>query len=93
MGSEAHEKLKSIILEPGLLKDMIQMTEQVNTTVLEVFHAVKIRYLPKSTFYQMEKMIAGTQLAALDHNNSVNREQVSYINSNTYVLDFYRIWI
>ena len=44
--------------------------------LLEVFHGVKIRYLPESIFYKMEKMIAGTQLAALDHNNNINRPQV-----------------
>ena len=60
-----------------LVKDLEQMTEQVQTTMLEVFHGVKIRYLPKSIFYQMEKMIAGTQLAVMDHNNNVNREQVN----------------
>ena len=44
--------------------------------MLEVFHALKIAYLPKKTFFGIEKMIAGTQIAALNHNHSVNREQV-----------------
>ena len=77
MGSPAHEKLLKIVTEPILVKDFEKMTEQVHTTLLEVFHSVKIRYLPKSIFFQMEKMIAGTQLAALDHNKNCNREQVS----------------
>ena len=76
MGSEAHEKLIKIVTQPILVKDLEQMTEQVHTTLLEVFHSIKIRYLPKSTFFRMEKMIAGTQLAVLDHNNNVKREQV-----------------
>ena len=38
--------------------------------------ALKIAYLPKKTFFGIEKMIAGTQIAALDHNHNVNREQV-----------------
>ena len=59
-----------------LVNDIKKMTEQVNMTMLEIFHGVKIRYLPKSIFYKMEKMFAGTQLAALDHNNNVNRSQV-----------------
>ena len=59
-----------------LVNDIKKMTEQVNTTMLEIFHGVKIRYLPKSIFYKMEKLFAGTQLAALDHNNNVNRSQV-----------------
>ena len=52
------------------------MTEQVNTTMLEVFHVLKIAYLPKKIFSGIEKMIAGTQIAALDHNHNVNREHV-----------------
>ena len=76
MGSAAHDKLIKILSDKLLLEDMEHMTQQVNTTMLEVFHATKIGYLPKKTFFQMEKMIAGTQIAALDHNHSVNRDQV-----------------
>ena len=76
-GSMAHSMLAKIITEPQLLEDMEKMTEQVHTTYLEVFHSVKIRYLPKSVYFKMEKMIAGTQLAVLEHNHNVSREQVS----------------
>ena len=77
MGSPAHEKLIKIVTQPVLVADIEKLTNQVNTTLLEVFHSVKVRYLPKSLFFRMEKMIAGTQLAVLDHNHNVNREQVS----------------
>lgn len=76
MGSEAHNKLVKIVTQPCLVKDLEKLTEQINTTLLEVFHSLKIRYLPKSTFFKMEKMLAGTQLAILDHNHNINREQV-----------------
>ena len=76
MGSESDEKLRKILREKTLLADLEHMTEQVNTTMLEVFHAVKIAYLPKKTFLGIEKMIAGTQIAALHHNHNANREQV-----------------
>ena len=77
MGSAAHEKLAKIISEKSLVVDLEHMTEQVNATLLEIFHAKKVSYLPKSTFFRMEKMVAGTQIAALDHNNNINRSQVS----------------
>ena len=77
MGSEAHEKIIRVLSEKSLLGDLEQMTEQVNTTMLEVFHAVKIGYLPKKTCFSIDKMTAGMQIAALDHNHNVNREQVS----------------
>ena len=79
MGSAAHEKLVKVVTERSLLVDMEKLTEQINTTLLEVFHSVKIRYLPKSIFFRMEKMIAGMQLAALDHNHNINREQVNLL--------------
>ena len=60
-----------------LVADLEHMTEQVNTTLLEVFQAKKISYLPKSTFFRMEKKVTGTQIAAVDHNNNINRSQVS----------------
>ena len=81
MGSSAHEALKKIVTQKQLVADMEKMNEKVYTTYLEVFHSLKIRYAPKSIFYGMEKMVAATQLAALDHNNNVNRKQV-----NVYVL-------
>ena len=56
------------------------MLEQVQTTMLEVFHAMNIAYLPKKTFFGIEEMIASAQIAALDHYNNVNREQVQTTN-------------
>jgi len=75
IGSAPHEKLIKIILQASLVKDLEHMAEQINTTLLEVFHAEKIRYLPKSVYYRMEKMILGTQIAILDHHYNIDREQ------------------
>lgn len=75
-GTQVYEKFKSIVLQRQVVADLSHMTRLVYTTLLEVFHSVKIRYLPKSIFFNMEKMIAGTQLAILDHNLNVDREQV-----------------
>ena len=80
LGSEAHDGLCKVISDPVLLEDLEHCTCQVNTTLLEVFHSAKIRYLPKQVYFRMEKMIAGTQIAALDHNHSVSREQVKLAN-------------
>lgn len=91
MGSAAHAKLIKVVTQPVLVKDLEQMTEQVNTTLLEVFHSLKIRYLPKSTFFKMEKMIAGTQLAILDHNNNVNREQKYSIDEEGAKIPLFKI--
>ena len=75
MGSESHEEQQKILCEKTLLADLENMTKQINTTMLEVFHALKIAYLPfKKTFFGIEKMIVGRQIAALDHNHNVNRQ-------------------
>ena len=76
MGSNPHEALKKVLLAGQLVKDLKRMNENVFTTYLEVFHSLKIRYLPKSTFFEQEKMIAGVQIAALDHNSNIDRGQV-----------------
>ena len=41
MGSAANEKLVKIISEKNLVADLEHMTEQLNTTLLEVFHPKK----------------------------------------------------
>ena len=43
MGCLNHEKLRNVLCQKTLLDDLENMTEQqVNTTMLEVFHALKI---------------------------------------------------
>ena len=86
LGSPPHEKLKKILLQRQLVTDLAKMNEGIYTTLLEIYHSVKIRYLPKSIFFSMEKMIAGTQLAVLDHNHNVDREQVIYFQPYIFVL-------
>ena len=88
MGSGAHEKIIRVLSGKNRLGDLEQMTEQVNTTMLEVFHAAKIGYLPKKRCFSIDKMIAGSRITALDYNHNVNREQVSITE---ILFDFARI--
>ena len=76
MGSPSHGKLRKILTEKQLLNDLSQITKQTHTTLFDVFHSSKIRYLPKSVFYGMEKTLAGTKPAGLDCNNNINRQQI-----------------
>ena len=75
-GSSPHEALKKVVMEKQLTKDMEKINKNVYTTYLEVFHSLKIRYVPKSIFFEQEKMLAGAKLAALDHNANIKRERV-----------------
>ena len=93
MGSAPHNALKSVLLEnKQLVADLRLLNENIFTTHLEVFHALKIRYLPKSIFFENEKMVAGTELAALDHNLNIDRRQVSHNNNRSDVIAFYTIY-
>ena len=58
---------------------MGKMKESIYTTCLEVFHSVKVRYLPHK---KKLKMITGAQLAALGHNHNTERIQVFLSASN-----------
>lgn len=77
MGSPPHEALKKVLLQPQLVKDIKKMNLNIFTTYLEIFHSLKIRYLPKSIFFEQEKMEAGVKLAALDHNLNIKRNQAT----------------
>lgn len=46
-----------------LVKDMKKMSQNASTSAVEIFHALKIRYLPKSTFFEKKKMVASTKVA------------------------------
>lgn len=78
-GSPAHVALTKIVKDKRLLKDMKQCCLGVATTMLEVYHSLYLKYLPKIQHFSYEIMVAGTQLAALDHNKNVQRNHVSYI--------------
>ena len=58
-----------------LHKEMERMNENIYATCLEVFHSVKIRYVPKQICYEQDKTVAGLS-PALDFNHNVNRSHV-----------------
>lgn len=82
-GSPAHDVLLKILRQPQLVKDMHKMNANISTAGLEIFHSLKIRYLPKSIFFEKDKMLASTALAILDHNLNVDRKQAHYRKKNS----------
>ena len=56
------------------------MNKNIYTTYLEVFHSPKIWYVPKSIFFELEKIVATAKLAALDRNTNIAHEQVRLID-------------
>ncbi|KAG1934115.1 hypothetical protein F2P79_020247 [Pimephales promelas] len=74
-GSEAHNALVKVVTHKRLLKDLDHLTKCIHTAKLEVYHSIYLKYLPKRTHFGYHVMIHASMLAALDHNNNVNREQ------------------
>uniref|UniRef100_A0A672IZZ1 THAP-type domain-containing protein n=1 Tax=Salarias fasciatus TaxID=181472 RepID=A0A672IZZ1_SALFA len=75
-GTEAHTALVKIATDKRLLSDLDHLTKCVHTTTLEVYHSMYLKYLPKRTHFGYDVMVHASMLAALDHNNNVNRKQV-----------------
>ena len=74
-GSPAHEEFKKIIMHYNVREDLMQMANGVNTTLLEVYHNMMSKYLPKIYHFQYDHMEMGTMLSALDNNYNTNRAQ------------------
>ncbi|XDV12130.1 hypothetical protein PO909_000857 [Leuciscus waleckii] len=73
--SKQHNSLVKTVTDKLLLKDLDHLTECVHTTTLEVYHSMYLKYLPKRTHFGYDVMVHASMLAALDHNNNVNKEQ------------------
>ncbi|CAM4661702.1 unnamed protein product [Leuciscus chuanchicus] len=73
--SRAFITLENLVLDKGLLKDLRQMALFKHTGKLEVFHSLLLKYCPKRIHFHYTSMLARTQLAVLDHNENVHRQQ------------------
>ncbi|XP_038126779.1 uncharacterized protein LOC119773727 [Cyprinodon tularosa] len=78
--SYAFKALTAIALDKGLMKDLRQMALFKHTGKLEVFHASMLKYTEKRLHFHYSTMKARTQLAVMDHNENVQREQ-AYTNT------------
>jgi hypothetical protein len=58
-----------------LLKDISKLSEFHHTGSLEVYHSLLLKYAPKRKHFSYNGMIARTQLAVIDHNTNVKRQQ------------------
>ncbi|CAH1274886.1 Hypp9332 [Branchiostoma lanceolatum] len=77
LGTTPHRALHEVVHEKSLLKDMSHLTGFKHTGELEVFHNMLLKYAPKRQHFSYLGMRARLQLAALDHNSNVFREQAT----------------
>ncbi|XP_073725194.1 uncharacterized protein [Misgurnus anguillicaudatus] len=73
--SQVFKALRTIVEDKRLLNDFEQLTRFKHTGALEVYHSIMLKYLPKRLHFGYDTMVARTQLAILDNNYNVGREQ------------------
>ena len=71
----AHVALEEVVLNRKLLKDLAKLADFCHTGGLEVYHSMLLKYCPKREHFTYQGMLARTQLAALDNNSNVGRQQ------------------
>ncbi|XP_068097178.1 uncharacterized protein [Hyperolius riggenbachi] len=76
-GSPAHSKMKEIIMSKRLLADLEHLSLFYHSGHLEVFHNPALKDKPKHPHHVIDGIVALTQLAILDHNASVDRQQTA----------------
>ena len=73
--SEAFEVLQSIVLHPKVLNDLAFLTKFCHTGVLEVYHSLYNKWVPKRQHFSYTGMLARSQLTTMDFNQCSNLKQ------------------
>ena len=74
-GNKAYKALLSAIFLKRILKDICQLDLFCHTVQLEVYPSMMLKYIPKRQEFKHEQMVARTQLAAIDYNFNIWRDQ------------------
>ena len=74
-GSSTHVALKAIVLDSRTIQDLKYLTHFMHSGELEVFHSLYNVYCPKRLSLSNGGMYARTQLAIMDHNSGIGKEQ------------------
>ncbi|XP_051578294.1 uncharacterized protein LOC127454857 isoform X2 [Myxocyprinus asiaticus] len=91
--SRAFQSLSSLVLHEGFLKDLRQMALFKHTNKLEAFHSVLLKYCQKNLHFHYSSMFARTQLAVLDHNESVRHQQATASTGNIVFPNNSKEWV
>ena len=65
----AYVALKNIVLDKRLLNDLKYLTDFNHTGILDVYHSLYNKYIPKRLHFSYPAMIARVQLSVLDFNS------------------------
>ena len=67
--SDAFKALQSIVLDKHILGDLNYLTKFPHTGILEIFHALYNKWIPKSQHFSHLGMVTRSQLAVMDFNS------------------------
>ena len=73
--SDAFKALQSIVLDKHVLGDLRCLTKFSQTRILEIFHALYNKWIPKSQHFSHLGMVTRSQSAAIDFNSGSNLPQ------------------
>ncbi|XP_062393824.1 uncharacterized protein LOC134082194 isoform X2 [Sardina pilchardus] len=76
-GSVALHKAEKILLNKRVLKDVEKLSHHHQTSSLESFHSLILRFAPKNVVFPFMGMLCRLYLAAMHHNENATREQAT----------------
>jgi len=90
--SDSFAALQEFVFNKTLLKDLDNLIGFSHTGILEVYHSLHNKWIPKSTHFSYRGMLARSQLAALDFNSGFELPQaVTAAGEKRYNLNFSKV--
>ncbi|XP_051510706.1 uncharacterized protein LOC127415798 isoform X2 [Myxocyprinus asiaticus] len=74
-GSLALHKVEKILCNKRVIKDVEKLSHHFQTSSLEAFHSLILRFTPKNVVFPFMGMLCRLYLAAMYYNENANREQ------------------
>lgn len=90
--SPSYKALEKVVTNKSLISALKYLTSFNHTGTLEVYHSLYNKYCPKRLHFSYEGMVSRSQLAVLDFNSGVNRNQATTKkNELRYKLPFTKV--
>ena len=81
-GSPSYIALEKVINDKNLINDLKYLLNFSHTGDLEVYHSLYNKYCPKRLHFSYDGMIARQQLAVLNFNDNINKDQAKRKSSD-----------
>ncbi|XP_056312320.1 uncharacterized protein LOC130223502 [Danio aesculapii] len=76
-GSQALYKVERVLCNKRVLKDVAKLSHHYQTSSLEAFHSLILRFTPKNVVFPFMGMLCRLYLAVFHHNENANRKQAT----------------